>query len=104
MSVSLTVQSSSVPVNLKANTNTKLSLTAQNVHPEMSGNYETLTNKPTLDGKIIIGEMKERDPTVSDWAKEPSRPMYTAQEVGAVAKDDLQELGIEELNKLWEEL
>jgi hypothetical protein len=30
---------------------------------------------------------QESDPTVSDWAKEPTKPSYTAQEVGALPSD-----------------
>lgn len=31
---------------------------------------------------------KESDPTVSEWAKQPQKPTYTAEEVGAQAKGD----------------
>lgn len=33
----------------------------------------------------------ETDPTVPGWAKQPQKPTYTADEVGAVSRDDLQE-------------
>lgn len=32
----------------------------------------------------FIGITKEEDPTVPDWAKEETKPIYTATEVGAV--------------------
>lgn len=34
-------------------------------------------------------QVTETDPTVPEWAKEPEKPKYTAQEVGAVAKEEL---------------
>lgn len=33
------------------------------------------------------GILKETDPTVPDWAKEPTKPSYTAEEVGALPED-----------------
>ena len=42
------------------------------------------------------GITKETDPTVPKWAKEPEKPKYTAEEVGAASK--------EEFNKLSEEI
>ena len=39
-----------------------------------TSDYNKLKNKPTLNGKEIIGAMKEEDPTVSGWAKEPTKP------------------------------
>lgn len=33
---------------------------------------------------------KENDPTVSDWAKQPEKPEYTAEEVGALSQNSLQ--------------
>lgn len=37
----------------------------------------------TADGPGSGGILKETDPTVPDWAKQPSKPTYTASEVGA---------------------
>ena len=39
-----------------------------------------------LDGKQTTGDYltKELDPTVPEWAKQPQKPAYTAQEVGAL--------------------
>lgn len=39
----------------------------------------------TGDGTGSGGILKETDPTVPDWAKQPSKPTYTASEVGADA-------------------
>ena len=59
-----------------------------------SGNYNDLTNKPTIpvvptnvsafanDAGYLTSET---DPTVPSWAKAPSKPTYTASEVGALA-------------------
>ena len=58
-----------------------------------SGNYNDLTNKPTIpvvpsnisafrnDAGYITSES---DPTVPSWAKQPTKPSYTASEVGAL--------------------
>lgn len=63
---------------------------------DFSGNYDDLTNKPTIptvptnvsaftnDAGYITG-YTETDPTVPAWAKEASKPSYTASEVGADA-------------------
>lgn len=32
--------------------------------------YEKLKNLPTLDGRTIVGDIPELDPTVPDWAKD----------------------------------
>ena len=58
----------------------------------------TLENSGVSDEKIaeIVGEyltenpITESDPTVSDWAKQPDKPTYTADEVGALSQDELQ--------------
>lgn len=52
-------------------------------HPSES-DYEKLHNLPTLNGKVFKGDVKEIDPTVPSWAKEQTKPKYTADEVGAV--------------------
>lgn len=61
-----------------------------------SGDYNDLTNKPTIpvvpqnvsafnnDAGYLTSET---DPTVPAWAKAPSKPTYTASEVGALADD-----------------
>ena len=37
--------------------------------------YTKLKNKPTLNGKEIVGAMEEVDPGVPEWAKEPEIPV-----------------------------
>lgn len=63
--------------------------------------YNNLTNKPTLDGVVLQGNVHEKDPTVPDWAKHQSRPVYTAQDVGALDKEDVAELSVDALEALW---
>lgn len=60
----------------------------ESINTQVGGNdYEKLRNKPQLNGKTIIGNMEEIDPTVPSWAKEDTKPSYTANEVGAVDED-----------------
>lgn len=35
------------------------------------------------------GDFTETDPTVPDWAKQPTKPTYTADEVGAYTKTEI---------------
>lgn len=64
-----------------------------------TSNYNALSNKPTLNGKIIQGDMQETDPTVSEWAKEAKKPTYTPDEIGALGKGDA--IPLEWLAKLF---
>jgi hypothetical protein len=56
----------------------------------VSGSYDDLTNKPTKvsefenDAKYLTS-YTETDPTVPDWAKQTTKPTYTADEVKAVS-------------------
>ena len=45
------------------------------------------------------GISKETDPTVPQWAKQPTKPSYTADEVGAPSKKEFEKLS-EEVNDL----
>ena len=47
------------------------------------------------------GIVQETDPTVPEWAKQPEKPTYTAEEVGAATKESVDKLSeeIEELKK-----
>ena len=60
---------------------------------EFSGDYDDLTNKPTIptvptDVSAFNNDAgyltSETDPTVPAWAKEENKPSYTASEVGAL--------------------
>lgn len=55
---------------------------ADEIH--LYGDYNTLNNKPTLNGFTIEGDMHEQDPTVPEWAKAPEKPQYSADDVGAI--------------------
>lgn len=67
---------------------------AWNAKSNFSGSYDDLTNKPTIptvptkvsafdnDNGYLTGET---DPSVPSWAKNPTKPTYTASEVGAIA-------------------
>lgn len=63
--------------------------------------YEKLRNKPKLNGKEIIGEVEEIDPTVPTWAKAETRPVYTPEDVGAMAQGSVTSVSTTELDELW---
>lgn len=55
-----------------------------------SGSYDDLTDVPTKLSQFSddVGYLtEETDPTVPSWAKEPHKPTYTADEVGALPSD-----------------
>lgn len=69
-----------------------------------TSDYNKLKNKPKLNGNEIIGEVEEIDPTVPLWAKAETRPVYTPEDVGAMAEGSVTSVSIEELNELWNSL
>jgi hypothetical protein len=66
----------------------------------MSSSYNDLKDKPTLNGKTIRGDMDEEDPTVPDWAKQPTKPGYSAEDVGAIPADSA--LDEADLEYMWD--
>lgn len=64
--------------------------------------YEKLKNLPLLDGRKIIGNMQERDPTVPEWAKKQSKPTYTAKEVDAIGTSDV--MSLEEIDDMFKQI
>lgn len=66
--------------------------------------YEKLRNKPKLNGNEIIGEVEEIDPTVPLWAKAETRPVYTPEDVGAMAEGSVTSVSTTELDELWNSL
>lgn len=65
-----------------------------------TSDYERLSNQPKINGVTLVGNKtaeelelqpkgdyltRESDPTVPQWAKNPTKPTYTATEVGADA-------------------
>ena len=65
-------------------------------------NYLELFNKPSINGTELIGNYDEIDPTVHGWAKEPTKPDYTAEEVGAIDEDN--EVSFSDLLSAWREI
>lgn len=50
--------------------------------------YATIKYVDEVIGSIKIPESyEEKDPTVPEWAKQPNKPTYTAEEVGAATKE-----------------
>lgn len=66
--------------------------------------YEKLRNKPKLNGNEIIGDVEEIDPTVPLWAKAETRPVYTPEDVGAMAEGSVTSVSTTELDELWSSL
>lgn len=62
----------------------RLDLIEENQDPDAIKNAvdDYLANNPI--------KVKETDPTVPDWAKQPEKPGYTAEEVGALSQNSLQ--------------
>ncbi len=59
----------------------------------LSRSYNDLEDKPRLNGETIVGDMVETDPTVPNWAKAPTKPEYSANEVGAIPEGSIRVLG-----------
>lgn len=66
--------------------------------------YEKLRNKPKLNGNEIIGEVEEIDPTVPLWAKAETRPVYTPEDIGAMAEGSVTSVSTTKLDELWNSL
>ncbi len=66
--------------------------------------YEKLRNKPKLNGNEIIGEVEEIDPIVPLWAKAETRPVYTPEDIGAMAEGSVTSVSTTELDELWNSL
>lgn len=71
---------------------------------EGTSDYNKLKNKPKLNGNEIIGEVEEIDPTVPTWAKAETRPVYTPEDVGAMAEGSVTYVSTTELDELWNSL
>lgn len=56
--------------------------TSEDAHEDIRNAIPTKTSELTNDSGFITG-YTETDPTVPAWAKEPTKPTYTASEVGA---------------------
>lgn len=85
-------------ITLEVHEDEKIELTVENLHEVSTDDYEKLKNLPTLNGVPMLGEMQETDPTVPEWAKEPGKPEYTPEEIGAIGEKEAMTLGeIEEI-------
>lgn len=71
---------------------------------EGTNDYNKLRNKPKLNGNEIIGEVEEIDPTVPTWAKAETRPVYTPEDIGAMAEGSVTSVSTTELDELWNSL
>lgn len=71
---------------------------------EGTSDYNKLKNKPKLNGNEIIGEVEEIDPTVPLWAKAETRPVYTPEDVGAMAEGSVTNISTTKLDELWNSL
>lgn len=81
-----------------------LSLDLDEKFVEGTSDYNKLKNKPKLNGNEIIGEVEEIDPTVPTWAKSETRPVYTADDVGAMKEGSVTSVSTNELDELWNSL
>lgn len=81
-----------------------LSLDLDEKFVEGTNDYNKLKNKPKLNGNEIIGEVEEIDPTVPTWAKAETRPVYTPEDVGAMAEGSVTSVSTIELDELWNSL
>lgn len=68
---------------------------------EGTNDYNKLKNKPKLNGNEIIGDVEEIDPTVPTWAKAETRPVYTSEDIGAMAEGSVTSISTTELDELW---
>lgn len=64
--------------------------------------YTKLQNLPSLDGRPIIGDIGELDPTVPSWAKQPTKPQYSAEDVGAIPDGAMVMLDAGDFEEMWE--
>lgn len=71
--------------------NVEADVTIENVVVERKEgirDYNLLDNLPMLNGEVIKGNMKEKDPTVPEWAKQEKKPEYQPEEIGAIGVED----------------
>lgn len=62
--------------------------TDQKVAAAEPGNYQIVSNR------AMTAVQDESDPTVPAWAKQPNKPSYTADDVGAASASDVQTLNV----------
>lgn len=62
--------------------------------------YNLLRNKPSINGTPLVGDYSEIDPTVPAWAKEPKKPTYNPDEIGALDSDN--EMTYADIKAVWD--
>ena len=70
------------------------------IHPVTANDYRKLVNKPHINGTELYDNYDEIDPTVPLWAKENTKPEYTAEEVGALNEDA--EMSLTDVKGIWD--
>lgn len=78
-------------VSPKITVNVSAEMPRATVHIHVTSDTDGLATREYVDKKIEDfegGTMTETDPTVPEWAKQPEKPTYTADEVGAQPKGD----------------
>lgn len=74
-----------------SNDDVEVDVTIENVVVERKEgirDYNLLDNLPMLNDEVIKGNMKEKDPTVPEWAKQEKKPEYKPDEIGAIGVED----------------
>jgi hypothetical protein len=103
--VTLDVQDDSEQIDIEVDGNSDdLNLEVKEQYGGGTSDYNKLKNKPKLNGNEIIGEVEEIDPTVPTWAKAETRPVYTPEDVGAMAEGSVTFVSTTELDELWNSL
>lgn len=76
------VDDSTINMRMSDDSSINIGLSVQEqIQPVIANNYEQLINKPSLDGREIIGNIQEQDPTVPNWAKQETKPNYDFSEI-----------------------
>lgn len=100
--IQMTIQDESDKLQIEINEDKEtLTLGLDEKFVEGTNDYNKLKNKPKLNGNEIIGEVEEIDPTVPTWAKAETRPIYTPEDIGAMAEGSVTSISTTELDELW---
>lgn len=100
--IQMTMQDESDKLQIEINEDKEtLTLGLDEKFVEGTNDYNKLKNKPKLNGNEIIGEVEEIDPTVPTWAKAETRPIYTPEDIGAMAEGSVTSISTTELDELW---
>lgn len=82
------------------NSNEPVDISVEGLVIRGENDYTKLKNIPTFNGKPFVGDIREEDPTVPNWAKSSTKPTYTAEELNAIDEDSA--ISIEYLAQLFE--